>query len=117
MGLFGSAVGVSPLFAEEVFTNGSDANRVIELGAADGGDGSFAPNSSTVLSGEGQLQDSSTPAAESTGATSHYVESIEDLSVKNKGTFSDGVTYVFACNNASRKVWDVAGGGIFLKWR
>lgn len=101
---------MSPLFAEEVFTNGSDANRVIELGAADGGDGSFAPNSSTVLSGEGQLQDSSTPAAESTGATSHYVESIEDLSVKNKGTFSDGATYVFACNNASRKVWDVVGG-------
>ena len=49
-GLFVSSVGVSPLFAEEVSTNGPDANRVIELGAADDADGSLAPNSSTVLS-------------------------------------------------------------------
>ena len=41
-GLFVSSVGVSPLFADEVSTNGFDANRVIELGAADDGDGSFA---------------------------------------------------------------------------
>lgn len=55
-GLFVSSVGVSPLFADEVSTNGSDANRAIELGAADDGDGSFAPNSSTVLSNEGRLK-------------------------------------------------------------
>lgn len=53
-GLFVSSVGVSPLFAEEVPTNESDANRVIELGTADSGDGSFAPNSSTALSSEGR---------------------------------------------------------------
>ena len=110
-GLFVSSVGVSPLFAEEVSTNGSDANRVIELGAADDGDGSFAPNSSTVPSSEGRSEDSSTPAGESADdTTSQDAESIEDLAVKNKGTLSDGVTYVFACSNASRKVWDVAGG-------
>lgn len=42
-GLFVSSVGVSPLFAEEVSANGSDANRAIELGTADGGDGTFSP--------------------------------------------------------------------------
>ena len=110
-GLFVSSVGVSPLFADEVSTNGSAANRVIELGTADGGDGSFAPNSSTVLSSEGQSDDSSTSAVESADATTPQdAESVEDLAVKNKGTLSDGVTYVFACSNASRKVWDVAGG-------
>lgn len=110
-GLFVSSVGVSPLFAEEVSANGSDANRAIELGTADGGDGTFSPNSSTVLSGEGQSDDSSTSAVESADATTPQdAESVEDLAVKNKGTLSDGVTYVFACSNASRKVWDVAGG-------
>lgn len=110
-GLFVSSAGVSPLFAEEVSTNESDANRVIELGAADSGDGSFAPNSSTVPSSEGRSEDSSTPAVESADATTPQgPESIEDLAVKNKGTLSDGATYVFACSNASRKVWDVAGG-------
>lgn len=110
-GLFVSSAGVSPLFAEEVSTNESDANRVIELGAADSGDGSFAPNSSTVPSSEGRSEDSSTPAGESADdTTSQDAESIEDLAVKNKGTLSDGVTYVFACSNASRKVWNVAGG-------
>lgn len=110
-GLFVSSAGVSPLFAEEVSTNESDANRVIELGAADSGDGSFAPNSSTVPSSEGRSEDSSTPAGESADdTTSQDAESIEDLAVNNKGTLSDGVTYVFACSNASRKVWDVAGG-------
>lgn len=110
-GLFVSSVGVSPLFAEEVSTNGSDANRAIVLGAADSGDGGFAPNSSTVPSSEGQSEDSSTPAGESADDTkTQDAESIEDLAVKNKGTLSDGVTYVFACSNASRKVWDVAGG-------
>lgn len=110
-GLFVSSVGVSPLFAEEVPTNGSDANRAIELGTADGGDGTFSPNSSTVLSGEGQSEDSSTSVVESADATTPQdAESVEDLAVKNKGTLSDGVTYVFACSNAPRKVWDVAGG-------
>lgn len=110
-GLFVSSVGVSPLFAEEVSTNGSDANRAIVLGAADSGDGSLASNSSTVPSSEGRSVDSSTPAGESADDTkSQDAESIEDLAVKNKGTLSDGVTYVFACSNASRKVWDVAGG-------
>lgn len=110
-GLFVSSVGVSPLFADEVSTNGSDANRAIELGAADDGDGSFAPNSSTVLSNEGRSEDSSTSPVESADATTPQdAESIEDLAVKNKGTLSDGATYVFACGNASRKVWDVAGG-------
>lgn len=55
-GLFVSSIGVSPLFAEEVSTNGSDANRVIESGTADDGDGTFAPNSSTVPSSEGRLK-------------------------------------------------------------
>lgn len=110
-GLFVSSVGVSPLFAEEVSTNGPDANRVIELGAADDADGSLAPNSSTVLSSEGRSEDSSTSAVESAdGATPQDVESVEDLAAKNKGTLSGGTTYVFACSNASRKVWDVAGG-------
>lgn len=110
-GLFVSSVGVSPLFADEVSTNGSDANRVIELGAADDGDGSFVPNSSTVLSSEGRSEDSSTSAVESAdGTTPQDVESVEDLAFKNKGTLSDGATYVFACSNSSRKVWDVAGG-------
>lgn len=94
-GLFVSSAGVSPLFAEEVSTNESDANRVIELGAADSGDGSFAPNSSTVPSSEGRSEDSSTPAGESADdTTSQDAESIEDLAVNNKGTLSDGVTYV-----------------------
>lgn len=107
-GLFVSSVGVSPLFAEEVSTNGSDANRVIELGTADGGDGGFAPNSSTAPSSEGRSEDSSASAVESVdAATSPDAESIEDLAVKNKGTLSDGATYVFACSNASRKVWDL----------
>ena len=110
-GLFVSSVGVSPLFAEEVSTNGPDANRVIELGAADDGDGSLAPNSSTVLSSEGRSEDSSTSAVESAdGTTPQDAESVEDLAAKNKGTLSGGTTYVFACSNASRKVWDVAGG-------
>lgn len=110
-GLFVSSVGVSPLFADEVSTNGSDANRVIELGAADDDDGSSAPNSSTVLSSEGRSEDSSTSAVESAdGTTPQDVESVEDLAFKNKGTLSDGATYVFACSNSSRKVWDVAGG-------
>lgn len=110
-GIFVSFVGVSPLFAEEVSTNGFDAHRAIELGAADGGDGGFAPNSSTVLSGEGRSEDSSSSAVESAdGTTPRDAESVEDLAVKNKGTLSGGTTYVFACSNASRKVWDVAGG-------
>ena len=110
-GLFVSSVGVSPLFAEEVSTNGPDANRVIELGAADDGDGSLTPNSSTVLSSEGRFEDSSTSAVESAdGTTPQDAESVEDLAAKNKGTLSGGTTYVFACSNASRKVWDVAGG-------
>lgn len=110
-GLFVSSVGVSPLFADEVSTNGSDTNRVIELGAADDGDGSFAPNNSTVLSSEGRSEDSSTTAVESAdGTTPQDAESVEDLAVKNKGMLSDGATYVFACSNSSRKVWDVAGG-------
>lgn len=110
-GLFVSSVGVSPLFAEEVSTNGPDANRVIELGAADDGDGSLAPNSSIVLSSEGRSEDSSTSAVESAyGTTPQDAESVEDLAAKNKGTLSGGTTYVFACSNASRKVWDVAGG-------
>ena len=110
-GLFVSSVGVSPLFAEEVSTNGPDANRVIELGAADDGAGSLAPNSSTVLSSEGRSEDSSTSAVESAdGTTPQDAESVEDLAAKNKGTLSGGTTYVFACSNASRKVWDVAGG-------
>ena len=110
-GLFVSSVGVSPLFAEEVSTNESDANRVIELGTADSGDGSFAPNSSTALSSEGRSEDPSTSAVESVDATTSLdAENIEDLAVKNKGTLSDGATYVFSCSNASRKVWDVAGG-------
>lgn len=110
-GLFVSSVGVSPLFAEEVSTNGPDANRVIELGAADDGDGSLAPNSSTVLSSEGRSEDSSTSAVESAdGTTPQDAETVEGLAVKNKGSLSDGATYVFACGNASRKVWDVAGG-------
>ena len=110
-GLFGSSVGVSPLFAEEVSTNGSDAHRVIELGTAYGGDGGLAPNSSTVLSSEGRSEDSSTSAVESAdGTTPQDAESVEDLAAKNKGTLSSGTTYVFACSNASRKVWDVAGG-------
>lgn len=110
-GLFVSSIGVSPLFAEEVSTNGSDANRVIESGTADDGDGTFAPNSSTVPSSEGRSEDSSTSAVESAdGTTPQDAESVEDLAVKNKGTLSDGATYVFACSNASRKVWDVAGG-------
>ena len=110
-GLFVSSVGVSPLFADEASANGFDANRVIELGAADGGDGTFAPNSSTVLSKEGRSEESSTSIVESADATTPQdVESIEDLAVKNKGTLSDGATYVFSCSNASRKVWDVAGG-------
>lgn len=110
-GLFVSSVGVSPLFAEEASTNGSDGDRAIVLGGTDSGDGSFVPNSSPVLSGEGRYEDSSTPAVESVDATSSQdAESIEDLAVKNKGTLSDGATYVFACSNASRKVWDVAGG-------
>lgn len=110
-GLFVSSVGVSPLFAEEVSTNGPDANRVIELGAADDGDGSLAPNSSTVLSSEGRSDDSSISAVESAdGTTPQDAESVEDLAAKNKGTLSGGTTYVFACSNASRKVWDVAGG-------
>lgn len=110
-GLFVSSVGVSPLFAEEVSSNGSDANRAIVLGAADSGDGSFAPNNSTVPSSEVRSEDSLSPAVESADdTTSQDAESIEDLAVKNKGTLSDGATYVFACSNASRKVWDVAGG-------
>lgn len=110
-GLFVSVAGVSPLFAEEVSTNGSDANRVIELSAADSGDDGFAPNSSTVLSNEGQSEGSSKSAVESSdGTISQDAESIEDLAVKNKGALSDGATFVFACGNASRKVWDVAGG-------
>lgn len=110
-GLFVSSVGVSPLFAEEVSTNGSDAHRVIELGTAYGGDGGLAPNSSTVLSSEGRSEDSSTSAVESAdGTTPQDAESVEDLAAKNKGTLSSGTTYVFACSNASRKVWDVAGG-------
>lgn len=110
-GLFVSSVGVSPLFADEVSTNRSDANRVIELGAADDGDGGFGSNSSTVLSSEGRSEDSSTTAVESAdGTTPKDAETFEDLAVKNKGTLSDGATYVFACSNASRKVWDVAGG-------
>lgn len=110
-GLFVSSVGISPLFADEVSTNGSDANRVIELGAADDGDGSFAPNNSTVLSSEGRSEDSSTTAVESAdGTTPQDAESVEDLAVKNKGTLSDGATYVFDCSNSSRKVWDVTGG-------
>ena len=110
-GLFVSSVGVSPLFADEVSTNGPDANRVIELGAADDGDGSLAPNSSTVLSSEGRSEDSSTSTVESAdGTTPQDAESVEDLAAKNKGTLSGGTTYVFACSNASRKVWDVAGG-------
>lgn len=110
-GLFVSSIGVSPLFAEEVSTNGSDANRVIESGTADGGDGTFAPNSSTVLSDEGRSEGSSTFVVESIdGTTPQDAESVEDLAVKNKGALSVGATYVFACSNASRKVWDVAGG-------
>ena len=110
-GLFVSSVGVSPLFADEVSTNGPDANRVIELGVADDGDGSLAPNSSTVLSSEGRSEDSSTSTVESAdGTTPQDAESVEDLAAKNKGTLSGGTTYVFACSNASRKVWDVAGG-------
>lgn len=101
-GLFVSSVGVSPLFAEEASTNGSDGDRAIVLGGTDSGDGSFVPNSSPVLSGEGRYEDSSTPAVESVDATSSQdAESIEDLAVKNKGTLSDGATYVFACSNAS----------------
>lgn len=85
-GLFISSVGVSPLFADEVSTSGSDANRVIELGAADDGDGSFAPNSSIVLSSEGRFEDSSTSAVESAdGTTPQDVESVEDLAFKKQG--------------------------------
>lgn len=110
-GLFVSSVGVSPLFAEEVSSNGSDAHRAIVLGAADSGDGSLAPNNSTVPSSEVRSEDSSSPVVESADdTTSQDAESIEDLAAKNKGTLSDGATYVFACGNASRKVWDVAGG-------
>lgn len=87
-GLFVSSVGISPLFADEVSTNGSDANRVIELGAADDGDGSFAPNNSTVLSSEGRSEDSSTTAVESAdGTTPQDAESVEDLAVKTRGRF------------------------------
>ena len=87
-GLFVSSVGVSPLFAEEASTNGPDANRVIELGAADDGDGSLAPNSSTVLSSEGRSEDSSTSAVESAdGTTPQDAESVEDLAAKNRGRF------------------------------
>lgn len=87
-GLFVSSIGVSPLFAEEVSTNGSDANRVIESGTADGGDGTFAPNSSTVLSDEGRSEGSSTSVVESIdGTTPQDAESVEDLAVKNKGRF------------------------------
>lgn len=94
-GLFVSSIGVSPLFAEEVSTNGSDANRVIESGTADGGDGTFAPNSSTVLSDEGRSEGSSTSVVESIdGTTPQDAESVEDLAVKNKGTLSDSATYV-----------------------
>lgn len=62
------------------------------------------------MSNEGQSEDSSAPTAESTDTASQDAGSIEDLAVKNKGTLSDGATYVFACSNASRRVWDVAGG-------
>lgn len=110
-GLFISSVGASPSFAEEVSSKGPDANRAIVLGVADDGDGSLAPNNSTVPSSEGRSEDSSSPAVESADdTTSQNAESIEDLAVKNKGTLSGGATYVFACSNASRKVWDVAGG-------
>lgn len=63
------------------------------------------------LVSEGRSEDSSTTAVESAdGTTPQDAETVEDLAVKNKGTLSDGATYVFACGNASRKVWDVAGG-------
>ena len=109
-GLFISSVGVSPLFADEASTNGCDVNRVIDSDATNGGDGGSAPDGLSALSNEGQSEDSSAPTAESTDTASQDVGSIEDLAVKNKGTLSDGATYVFACSNASRRVWDVAGG-------
>lgn len=109
-GLFVFSVGVSPLFADEASTNGFDINRVIDSDATNGGDGGSAPDGLSALTNEGQSEGSSAPAAESTDTASQDVGSIEDLAVKNKGTLSDGVAYVFACSNASRRVWDVAGG-------
>ena len=110
-GLFVSPVGVSPLFADEASANWSDVNRVIDSDATNGGDGGSASNGLSALPNEGQSEDLSAPVAESSDdSTSQNAESIEDLAAKNKGTLSDGVTYVFACSNASRKVWDVAGG-------
>lgn len=109
-GLLISSVGVSPLFADEASTNGCDVNRVIDSDATNGDDGGSAPDGLSALSNEGQSEDSSAPTAESTDTASQDAGSIEDLAVKNKGTLSDGATYVFACSNASRKVWDVAGG-------
>ena len=109
-GLFVFSVGVSPLFADEASTNGFDVNRVIDSDATNGGDGGSAPDGLSALTNEGQSEGSSAPAAESTDTAPQDVGSIEDLAVKNKGTLSDGATYVFACNNASRRVWDVAGG-------
>ena len=102
-GLFVCSVGVSPLFADEVSTNGSDANRVIELGAADDGDGSFAPNSSTVLSSEGRSEDSSTTAVESAdGTTPQDAETVEDLAVKNKGTLTVRPMFLLAAMPRAR---------------
>lgn len=105
-GLFVSSIGVSPLFAEEVSTNGSYANRVIESGTADDGDGTFAPNNSTVPSSEGRSEDSSTSAVESAdGTTPQDAESVEDLAVKNKGTLSDGATYVLLAAMPRARCW------------
>ena len=109
-GLFVSSVGVSPLFADEVSTSGFDVNRATDSDATTASDCGSSPDGLSAPSNEGQSENPTTPAAESAKMTSQDAESIENLAVKYKGTLSDGATYVFACSNASRKVWDVAGG-------
>ena len=107
-GLLISSVGVSPLFAEETSAKGCDDNQIVDSNVTCESDS--CSDASPALPNEEQPNDSLTSTGGPTAATTEGDASVEEQAIKNKGTLLDGVTYVFAGGNTSRKVWDVAGG-------
>lgn len=107
-GLFICSVGVSPLFAEETSAKGCDDNQIVDSNVTCESDS--CSDASPALPNEEQPNDSLTSTGGPTAATTEGDASVEEQAIKNKGTLLDGVTYVFAGGNTSRKVWDVAGG-------
>lgn len=107
-GLFICSVGVSPLFAEETSAKGCDDNQIVDSNVTCESDS--CSDASPALPNEEQPNDSLTSTGGPTAATTEGDASVEEQAIKNKCTLLDGVTYVFAGGNTSRKVWDVAGG-------